>query len=166
MKRPDGRCLCSSLSVLNGYAITRATPHWFCIAGEFTHLPLMDILQWSAQHTDQTRPQGEAWPRTTKELGFYASHWPIVQERSRREWLKANSVNPWCDRPRFFHYKTGLRHLLHMTLISHAARNDFYLIIISYVRWNKSFALQLKTLLWLNEILAIFTKYHILADLP
>ena len=30
-------------------------------------------------------------------------------------WLEIKSVNPWCDRPRFFHFKRGLRHLLHIS---------------------------------------------------
>ena len=28
---------------------------------------------------------------------------------------KQSRVNPWCDRPRFFHFKIGLRQLLHIS---------------------------------------------------
>ena len=41
MKPPDGQCLCTSLLVISDYAIPGATPHWFCKAGELTHLPLV-----------------------------------------------------------------------------------------------------------------------------
>ena len=71
-------------------------------------------FEWSAQHTDerQTRPWGEALPRTTKELGFYASSWPIAVQESPRHEIK--SVNPWVHRPQFFHFKIGFEHLLHI----------------------------------------------------
>ena len=34
-------------------------------------------------------------------------------------WLEIKSVNPWCDRPRFFHFRIGLRHLLRISRKSH-----------------------------------------------
>ena len=34
-------------------------------------------------------------------------------------WLEIKSVNLWCDRPRFFHFRIGLRHLLHISRKSH-----------------------------------------------
>ena len=49
-------------------------------------LLLQEILQGSTRHTDPIRPPGRVWPRKTKELGLYASPWPIaVQESSRHE---------------------------------------------------------------------------------
>ena len=46
-----------------------------------------------------------------------------VQSQSKKargtRWLEIESVNPWCDRPRFFHFKIGLRHLLHISRKSH-----------------------------------------------
>ena len=33
------QCLCTSLSVISDYAITGATPHWICEAGELTQPP-------------------------------------------------------------------------------------------------------------------------------
>ena len=41
VKRPDDQCLCTSLSVISDYAITGATPYWFCKSGKLTHLPLV-----------------------------------------------------------------------------------------------------------------------------
>ena len=54
---------------------------------------MLDILQWSAQYTVQTRDKGEVWPRTTKEvkeLGFYASPWPIAPQEGLRHEVARN----------------------------------------------------------------------------
>ena len=48
---------------------------------------------------------------TSAYWGIYKKVWATCP--STRPEIK--SVNPWCDRPRFFHFIIGLRHLLHIS---------------------------------------------------
>ena len=56
MKRTDGQCLCTTLSVISDYAITGATPRWICEADELTHLPLVSHIYAPPQCANQLDP--------------------------------------------------------------------------------------------------------------
>ena len=81
--------------------------------------------------------------------------------------LKVMLVNPWCDRPRFFPFELGMKHLLH---ISYKTRmlNGIISITTFQMRWNEIFELlqnnfiqRIKTCILLQK-LDILKQYAIM----
>ena len=63
-------------------------------------------------------------------LGSRGSYETSRQKKTRgTRWLEIKSINQWCDRPRFFHFKIGLRHLLY---ISRKSRMLHGMILFDY----------------------------------
>ena len=81
--------------------------------------------------------------------------------------LEVMSVNPWYDRPRYFPFKLGMKHLLH---ISYKTRmlNGIIFITTFQMRWNEIFELlqnnsiqRIKTYILLQK-LDILKQYAIM----
>ena len=83
-------------------------------------------------------------------------------------WLEIKSVNPWCDRPRFFHLRIGLRHLLHISRKSHMLHGMISIQVShSIYDWIKALSCNEEQFWYMIENnTSQLTKCYILADVP
>ena len=66
--------------------------------------------------------------------------------------LEVMSVNPWCDRPRFFPFELGMKHLLHIGYKTRMLNGIIYITTFQ-MRWNKiSACLQNSSMQWTKHI--------------
>ena len=77
-------------------------------------------------------------------------------------WLEIKSVNPWCDRPRFFHFKMGLRHLLHISRKSHMLHGIISIQLSHSINdWIKTFLANKHNFdMWLKKYLSFLQILH------
>ena len=84
------QCLCTSLSVISGYAITGATPHWICEAGELTQPP-------SPSHHPLPQCRIYALVNWFRKTGIGSSNgWPPVRHQAiTQSHPDLLSIAPW-----------------------------------------------------------------------
>ena len=83
-----------------------------------------------------------------------------IKKAGGTRWLEIESVNPWCDRPRFFHFKIGWRHLLHTSRKSRMLPEMISIWLPhSIYDWIHALPLTKNNFdMWLNKIFVIFYK--------